>query len=105
MPYSYSTATTDPDNDEIYYLFDWGDDTDTEWIGPYISGESITVSHTWATPGTYHIRVKARDDHTLESQWSESLTVALPCPYSHWIELFQDIIHLFLSHLENIILH
>ena len=105
MPYSYSTVTTDPDNDKIYYLFDWGDSTDTGWIGPFMSGESITVSHTWSTPGTYHIRVKARDDHTLESQWSESLIVALPCLHSHWIELLQDLIHLVLSHLENIILH
>ena len=104
-PYSYSTSTTDPDNDMVYYLFDWGDNTDTDWIGPCTSGEPITRSHTWATPGTYHLRVKARDDHTLESEWSESLIVALPCLPSHWIELVYDLIHVLFRNLGNLGIH
>lgn len=100
-PYSYSTSTTDPDNDMVYYLFDWGDCTENEWIGPYTSGDIVTCSHTWETPGTYHLRVKARDNHTLESQWSESLVVALPLMPARWIELVHDIIQMLFRNINT----
>ncbi|GAG82097.1 unnamed protein product, partial [marine sediment metagenome] len=30
---SFSTSTTDPDGDNVYYLFRWGDGTNSGWIG------------------------------------------------------------------------
>ena len=44
--YQYSTSTTDPNNDDVYYKWDWGDET-SGWIGPYDSGEKCYASHTW----------------------------------------------------------
>jgi hypothetical protein len=100
-PHSYSTQTTDPDNNQVYYLFDWGDGTTLEWVGPYPSGETITQLHTWMTQGTYHVRVKARDDHTVESQWSESLVVAMPY-FSHpWLDLLYDLFKTLFDYLES----
>ena len=32
LDYTYSTDTTDPEGDDIEYLFDWGDGTDSGWI-------------------------------------------------------------------------
>jgi len=29
------------------------------WIGPYISGETVTANHTWNKRGSYEIKVKA----------------------------------------------
>jgi len=46
MEYSYVTSSTDPNEDDIYYLIDWGDGTDTGWLGSYTSGESICINHT-----------------------------------------------------------
>jgi len=89
----------------VYYLFDWGDSTETTWIGPYNSGDTVTWSHTWATPGTYHLRVKARDAHTLESQWSDSLIVALPILPPRWIDLISDIIHMLFDPLSTLTIH
>jgi hypothetical protein len=61
--YGYSTKTADPDNDQVYYLFDWGDGTSSGWVGPYNSGATVSASHSWDKPGTYEIKVKAKEHH------------------------------------------
>ena len=75
--YFYSTQTIDPDGDNVYYLFDWGDGTNSGWLGPYRSGEEITVSHIWHTKGVYNVVVKAKDEHGIESDWSQPLGVMI----------------------------
>jgi hypothetical protein len=67
--YNYSFNTTDPNEDDVNYIVEWGDDQES--IGPYPSGESITVNHTWSKRGTFYLRVKAKDSSGLESGWSE----------------------------------
>ena len=74
---SYSTISTDPDNDDIYYCFSWGDGN-IEWVGPYSSGQEINVSHRWVEQGNYEIKVKAKDIRNGESEWSDPLTVSMP---------------------------
>lgn len=76
--YTYVTTSQDPDNDDLWYKWDWGDNTFSEWIGPYNSGESCEINHTWNKRGDYEIRVKARDENGLESKWSDSLVVTMP---------------------------
>ena len=63
--------TTDPDESIIWYSIDWGDNTNTGWIGPYDSDKEITLSHTWSQKGKYTIRCKAKDPYDAESEWSE----------------------------------
>jgi hypothetical protein len=70
--------TTDPQGDDIYYLFNWGDRTYSGWLGPYPSGTTAQASHTWRRQGAYNIKVKARDSNGYESQWSDPLQVNLP---------------------------
>ena len=76
--YTYVTTSQDPDNDDLWYKWDWGDNTFSEWIGPYNSGESCEINHTWNKRGDYEIRVKARDENGLESKWSDSLVITMP---------------------------
>jgi len=76
--YIYTTTVVDPDGDQIYYKWDWGDGNISDWIGPYISGEVINESHAWEKKGVYGVRVKAKDTHGLESEWSEPLTISVP---------------------------
>jgi len=76
--YNYSTNTTDPDGDELYYMFDWGDSTYSTWIGPYNSGVIAEASHEWTKKGNYEIRVKAKDENGVFSNWSDSLCVTMP---------------------------
>lgn len=72
----FSSSTTDPEGENIFYLFDWGDGTDSDWLGPYNSGETCTASKSWVDAGAYDVRVKAKDIHDRESGWSEALSVA-----------------------------
>ena len=77
--YTYNTsANTDPDGDDLYYLFDWDDSTFSDWVGPFASGEKGSASHKWNKQGNYQIRVKARDSYGIESPWSDSLSVTMP---------------------------
>ncbi|RLF41318.1 MAG: hypothetical protein DRN12_03515, partial [Thermoplasmata archaeon] len=73
----YNIKTTDPDGDDVYYYIDWGDNTTSDWIGPYKSGEKVTVSHTWDAEGYYIIKVKAKDPDGEESDW-QWLKVSMP---------------------------
>ena len=76
--YSYSTSTTDPEGDDVYYWFDWGDGKNSGWKGPYSSGQEITLSHTWSRSGTFKVKVKAKDTNDIESDWSDPLSVSMP---------------------------
>jgi hypothetical protein len=76
--YTYSTITNDPDEDNIWYKWDFGDNTQSEWLGPYISGDSCEIEYSWNSEGEYNIKVKAKDEHGLETEWSDPLTVSMP---------------------------
>jgi len=76
--YNYSTSSDDSDFDNISYGWDWnGDYIIDEWSNWYNSGDNCTISHIWNEPGTYNIRVKAKDIHYTESNWSIPLTVTI----------------------------
>jgi len=76
--YVYSTNTTDPDDDQISYLFDWGNGNTSGWLGPYNSGEICEASHCWGEKGTYLVKVKARDKYGIEGPWSDPLSLSIP---------------------------
>jgi hypothetical protein len=76
--YTYKLTSEDPDGgDDIYYYVDWGDGTNSGWIGPYLEGEEITVNHTWSKMGTYIVKAKAKDPSGSESEWG-IITVKMP---------------------------
>lgn len=76
--FTYISSTTDPDEDQLFYLFDWGDDTNSGWIGPFASGEDASASHQWETTGDFEVKVKAKDIKGLESTWSDPLPITIP---------------------------
>ncbi|HID25076.1 MAG TPA: PKD domain-containing protein [Thermoplasmata archaeon] len=73
--FTYESVTVDPENDDIQYRWDWGDGSQVEWSSWYASGEPCSVTHTWRSPGVYEVRVKARDMHHAESNWSQPIIV------------------------------
>jgi len=81
--YTYTSSTTDPDGDQIWYMWNWGDETGG-WLGPYTSGAVCEASHTWNAQGDYNVKVKAKDQYGEESPWSEPLSISMPKtkPYS-----------------------
>jgi len=74
---SYSSTSTDPDGDKISYMWDWGDGTHSDWIGPYNSGTPCEASHSWTEPGDYEIRVKASDIYGTTSSCSEPAFISI----------------------------
>jgi hypothetical protein len=104
--YTYTTSTTDPDGDNISYMFDWGDGTFSSWVGPMNSGETASAKKTWNTKGTYQVKVVAKDSHGIYSVWSDPLSITMPLsyktPFLQLLErLFEQFPHMFpvLRHL------
>ncbi len=75
--HEYSFATTDPQEDLLFYYIDWGDGQFENWVGPYEPGEPIVIGHSWSKRGTYTIKAKAKDISGFESGWGE-LPVTMP---------------------------
>lgn len=84
---SYTTSTSDPQGDDIYCRWDWGDET-SGWMGPYHDGQDIAALHAWSEPGEYALRAQAKDDPDgdgeladgLESGWSLELPIVVREP-------------------------
>ncbi len=74
--HTFEITASDPDNNDIYYYIDWGNGT-IEKKGPYDSGKTINVKHTWNEKGKYTIRVRSRDIYDEKSDWA-TLEVSMP---------------------------
>jgi hypothetical protein len=74
---TFTSTTTDPEEDSIYYLFDWGDGKNSGWIGPYASGQTGEAAHIWTELGDYEVKVMARDTYNSQSDWSEPATITI----------------------------
>jgi len=77
IKYTFEATTNDPDEDQIFYKLDWGDGEITDWIGPYDSGDIFEEKHKWNKLGSYDIKVKAKDEFGIETDWSESLIIKI----------------------------
>jgi hypothetical protein len=90
--YEYTITTTDPDQNNVQYQIDWGDNT-TQTTAFYTSGEDVNLTHIWGIKGTYSIKAKAIDEFGAESGWA-ILSVTMPCSYHmalmpFWMRLFE----------------
>ena len=74
---SFYANTTDPNNDMIYYKFDWGNGYYSDWIGPYDSGETMSTTNKWPKFGEYQVRVKAMDTNNAMTDWSEPINITI----------------------------
>jgi hypothetical protein len=61
----------------LFYQWDFGDGSVSDWLGPFGSDELCSVSHRWSSSGRYLVRVRAKDNFEDESVWSESLAVEI----------------------------
>ncbi len=78
--YEYVTFTStviEPEGEDVYYMFDWGDGTHSEWVGPYASGQTGEASHNWSELGDYEVKAVAKDINGVQSNWSESSTISI----------------------------
>jgi len=62
---TYCVEAVDPDGDQLYISWDWGDGQTTGWLSDNCS------SHIWEEKGTYVIKVKVKDEFGAESPLAE----------------------------------
>jgi len=90
VDYTYNFTATDADQDQISFYIDWGDNTNSSWLGPYASGYVLAANHQWATKGSYVVKAKVKDEHGAESDWG-ALAITMPKsfditnPFLHWL--------------------
>jgi hypothetical protein len=72
VQYSYVTVATDPDDDQLLYMWDWGDGNDSGWL------ETAEATHTWTTEDIFEIKVKVKDEKGGESYWSDTFVFSTP---------------------------
>lgn len=70
IPLEFSTVAADPEGEDVFYQWDWGDGNLSEWLGPYGFGDHATATYQWAQNGTYDIKVRAKDGQEKISGWS-----------------------------------
>jgi len=75
---TFETSAEDPLGGTLEYFWWWDDNTSVQWDGPYQSGETCKGNHTFEAEGHYNIKVKARNQIGIESDWSEPLKVEAP---------------------------
>jgi len=75
--YNYTIQAEDPDEDQVYICVNWSDDSGEVCLGPYNSGETVTISHTWQEQGTFIVKAKTQDAYGDESEW-QTLEVSMP---------------------------
>ncbi len=71
VDHTFSANTTDPEDNNIFYQFDWGNDVYSKWYGPFNSSVTVEATYAWGEPGEYEVCVWAKDVHDKKSDWSE----------------------------------
>ena len=80
----YTTLAVDPEGDDIYYQWDWGEppfNPGLWYLFPRQSGVSESRAHMWLTLGEHEVRVRAKDIYGAVGEWSDPLTVTV----NRWI--------------------
>ncbi len=72
VEYDFSTSVViDPDGHSVEYQFYWDDGSTSIW------NQYPSATHYWGSVGTYNIKVRARDELGLVSDWSESFEISI----------------------------
>ncbi len=68
----------------LFFKIDWGDGETLDWIGPFRAPIEPTRYHKYRNPGTYIIRVLAKDTWGNISEWSRPCSVEIVPSIVKW---------------------
>jgi len=94
VEHTYTSRSSDLDDDVIYFLFNWGDGTTSTWMKQQDLGEGI-ATHTWLLRGSYEVKVKAKDIYGKESSWSDLLPITMPYSYKSILQFIELLLERF----------
>ncbi len=86
IPLTFESVAADPEGDQLYYQWDWGDGNFSEWLGPYAFGEHIETTNQWAQNGNYIVKVRSKDEYGKQSDWSSDFNITI-APQIHFMNL------------------
>jgi outer membrane protein assembly factor BamB len=100
--YTFATAAFHPDSINVAIRFSWGDGDTSNWSPFVASGESVRMSHAWATPDVHQVTAQAKDTGNVLSQWSSphDITIRPPDTLRKWrfqLKADSEGIHLYSS--------
>ena len=106
---TYTTSAFEHDGDPIYYQFDWFYGEQTDWLGPYQSEETVSVSHAWDEIGSPLVCVRAIDDPNRDGDISdgratdwECISIEVPRGRNYKdLPIFEKIKQIYLSFLNS----
>ena len=78
--YTFNVYAVDPQDDDVYLYVDWDDNSNTDWLGPYDSGEEIQLVHSFSERRNYTIMAKAKDVEGHEGK-EQPLKITMPVSY------------------------
>jgi hypothetical protein len=96
--YTFDVSAVDPQGDSVYLYVNWGDGTNTNWLGPHNSGTKIQVTHSFSQEKNYTIKAKAKDTVGHEGK-EQPLIISIPFSYNipsllFWQKLLERFPHL-----------
>jgi PKD repeat protein len=68
--YTFTAVSTDPDGDDLFYFFDFGNGKTTT-SPQFPSGTVITAAITFTDPGNYTVKISAQDSNGMKSEITE----------------------------------
>jgi len=75
--YQLCCSSWDIDNNPICIIIDWGDASEQNISAFFNANETICMQHRWTEPGEYLVTITAQDNHTVPSNSSSTLTIAV----------------------------
>ena len=64
-------SSYDKDADSLYFFIEWGDGTESGWVGPVPSATDYEVFHVYGDTGVFGVLAKAKDE-AHETGWSDT---------------------------------
>jgi hypothetical protein len=64
-------SSYDKDADSLYFFIEWGDGTESGWLGPVPSASDYEIHHAYSDTGIAAVLAKAKDE-THETGWSDT---------------------------------
>jgi hypothetical protein len=61
----------DKEDDSLYFLVEWGDGTESGWVGPVPSAIDYEIYHVYVDTGVFAVLARAKDE-THETGWSDT---------------------------------
>jgi hypothetical protein len=73
----FNITSKDINYNNISYFVDWGDGTNSGWVGPFPPGTMINLTHVWKRARSYVVSFKAKNING-ESQIKEYVLILFP---------------------------